>query len=108
MEEWPSLRHTVRRLFRFSGQKKEAIEPLKGALVVRRGLSPDYYFFLDVFAKNNNAEIIVDRRVTERRRLPRNSDVERRSVDRRDSLPATWLREGCLMVGLPYPNKQLE
>ena len=49
-------------------------------LVVRRGLSPEYYRFLRIYAGANRIQLVVDRREGERRRR---THEERRRVDRR-------------------------
>jgi hypothetical protein len=61
-----------------------------GLAIVRRGLSRDYYFFVDIFATQNRLQVIVDRRVTDRRRRPEDVSRDRRSTDRRGALPKTW------------------
>jgi hypothetical protein len=60
----------------------------KETVVVRRGLSENYYFFLDVFAKHNNVDMIIDRRTSERRRLPREVPTDQRRSDRRSDVKA--------------------
>ena len=52
-------------------------------LVVRRGLGLAYYFYLSVFARENNLNLLVDRRIGERRSGSKSSAVERRASDRR-------------------------
>lgn len=59
-------------------------------LIVRRGLSPAYYGFLQVFAKANGFEVILDRRVGDRRRRFDRFSKERRADDRRTQEPPTW------------------
>ena len=73
------------------------------ALIVRRGLSPDYYFFAEIFAEQNSLEVVLDRRVDdERRRRSGEVSAERRCNDRRGALPATW-DEGDIVVA-PKPR----
>jgi len=57
-------------------------------LVVRRGLSSSYYFYLSVFAQENGIELIVDRRLAERRTRSSSRGGERRGGDRRIDRPA--------------------
>jgi hypothetical protein len=59
-------------------------------LVVPRGKNPDYYGCLQVFAEANEIRLIIDRRVRESRRGWVAVPVERRTRDRRRSLPSTW------------------
>jgi hypothetical protein len=42
-----------------------------------------YYFYLSVFARENNLNLLVDRRIGERRSASKSSAVERRASDRR-------------------------
>lgn len=58
--------------------------------IVRRDLSPEYYFFFEIFARQNGLKVIVDRRVDDRRRRPGDVPEDRRSTDRRSSPPPTW------------------
>jgi hypothetical protein len=67
-----------------SSQRKEIV-------VVRRGLSENYYFFMGIFAKHNNVEVIIDRRTGERRHLPREVPTDQRRSDRRSDLKAWWI-----------------
>ncbi len=77
------------------------------ALIVPRGLSDDYYFFLKVSADANDAELIVDRRtLAEVRRQARPIDVERRVGERRRPLPETWETSGFITVERPDPPRQ--
>jgi hypothetical protein len=58
--------------------------PPDGLLIVKRGLSPAYYFFCGVFAKERGLEVVPDRRVAERRRWQRETPrADRRTDDRR-------------------------
>jgi hypothetical protein len=57
-------------------------------LVVRRGLSSSYYFYLSVFAQENAIELIVDRRLGDRRLRSSALARERRGGDRRADRPA--------------------
>src|SRR2546422_3417288 len=47
-------------------------------LVVRRGLGLAYYFYLSVFARENNLNLLVDRRIGERRNASKSSAGGRR------------------------------
>ncbi len=57
-------------------------------LVVRRGLSSAYYFYLAIFAHENGMNLIVDRRLGERRIRSSSLDRERRGSNRRLERPA--------------------
>ncbi len=57
-----------------------------GLMIVRGGLSPAYYFFCRVFAKEHNLEVIPDRRMNDRRRLENSTTVDRRHGERRSGV----------------------
>ena len=73
----------------------EPVEPSQEkTIIVRRGLSEDFYFFLKVFARHNHAAMVVDRRKDERRHFSREAVKERRhDSDRRDASPASWTHD---------------
>src|SRR5687768_4717234 len=62
---------------------------ITGKLVLRRGLSEIYYFFLEIFAKQNDVDLIIDRRIGERRHMPREVPKDQRRSDRRKGPPMT-------------------
>jgi hypothetical protein len=66
-------------------------------LIVRRSLSPAYYYFLQTFAEANRLEVVIDRRVTDRRLVRSRTFRERRLADRRGLPPSTWI-EGDFVV----------
>jgi hypothetical protein len=69
------------------------------ALIVPRGLSDDYYFFLKVSAQANDVEFIVDRRAPgDLRRQTQPVAAERRLGDRRGPLPPSWQTYGFITV----------
>ena len=77
-------------------------DQLGALLIVPRGLAPDFYFFCDVFAKQRRATLVVDRRVDERRRLPRDVPLDRRREhDRRGHPPSTWIEGSFVLVRNP-------
>jgi len=67
-------------------------------MIVPRGLDPSYYFFTEITANANDIALIVDRRVLERRMGVQSADVEQRSGDRRTPPPASWTRDGFMVV----------
>jgi hypothetical protein len=68
-------------------------------IVVPRGLSQDYYRFLELTTRANGDQLVIDRRMAERRhRLPRQRFGERRASDRRRSAPTSWIRDGVIVV----------
>ena len=80
---------------------------LMKALIVPRGLSEDYYFFLRVSAEANNVELIVDRRkLGELRCQERPVPAERRVADRRRPLPRSWQTDGFISVDRREPSDQ--
>ena len=85
-----SGRTLIDRLFRRSSRPDLRVRPAKEVMIVRRGMSSDYYFYLQKFAIANDVELVQDRRVDNRRRWPRHVHTERRNSDRRGPLPMTW------------------
>lgn len=76
-------------------------------LVVRRSLSENYYFFMGIFAKNNNVHMIIDRRTGERRHLPREGPTDQRRSDRRNDRTASWVsREDFFVARDENSNKR--
>jgi hypothetical protein len=69
------------------------------AIVVPRGLDPSYYFFTEITATVNGMAFIIDRRRVERRRGAQIARLERRTSGRRTDLPASWARDGFIVVG---------
>jgi hypothetical protein len=70
-------------------------------LVVRRGMSADYYKFLHMAARANGTEFLVDRRGIDRRRESVDLDGDRRNRDRRGLPPATWVRDAFVSIQRP-------
>ena len=68
-------------------------------LVVPRGMSAQYYEFLDIATRINGERIVVDRRLTHRRRQPHSAAAERRNVpDRRGPIPSSWDEDGLIVL----------
>lgn len=68
-------------------------------LIVRRGLSAEYYAFCEILAKTNAAEVLLDRRFQERRRWqPLYVVQNRRRADRRGPVPSTWTEGNFILV----------
>ena len=68
-------------------------------LIIRRGLAPDYVLFLETTGRLNGIEVIVDRRVGDKRRGPHvEATSERRVAERRGPEPETWRRSGFISV----------
>jgi hypothetical protein len=58
--------------------------PARDLLVVRKGLSPAYYFFCKMFAQERGLVMVLDRRRESRRRRQRpTASIDRRAEDRR-------------------------
>lgn len=70
-------------------------------LVVRRGMDPDYYRFMQITAHANRTELIVDRRRAERRQDAPRPEVDRRRSDRRADPPPTWSNDGFVALTRP-------
>jgi uncharacterized glyoxalase superfamily metalloenzyme YdcJ len=75
----------------------QAESVMKNTMIVPRGMDPGYYTFLRITAKANGEELLVDRRLRERRAAQQNGP-ERRAADRRGSLPRTWTEDGFLLI----------
>jgi hypothetical protein len=76
-------------------------------LIIRRGLASDYVLFLETTGRLNDIEVIVDRRVEERRGPQVETPSERRVAQRRGPEPETWRRSGFISIpprktGLPW------
>jgi uncharacterized glyoxalase superfamily metalloenzyme YdcJ len=67
------------------------------AMIVPRGMDPSYYTFLRITAEANGQQLLVDRRLRERREAQQ-TGVERRVSDRRGPLPQTWTEDGFLLI----------
>ncbi len=67
-------------------------------LIVRRGLSGWYYQFLRMFGAHRGLEIVVDRRVGERRGNQHSVPEDRRSGDRRGPTPPTWAEADFIVL----------
>ena len=79
----------------------EPPEPSQAAadmLIVRQVVSPSHHFFLQVFAREQNLEIVQDRRGGERRRRAASHPEEKRTTERRGPKPATWLDGDFIVV----------
>jgi len=89
----------VKRLFQ--SPKQAPTDGVTETIIVGRGLSSAYYFFIEIFAKQNSVNLLLDRRVAERRRLPRDIVAERRVTDRRGPMPTTWSQEDFVSISGP-------
>ena len=69
-------------------------------LIVRRGMSAEYYSFCRILAITNRVPVLVDRRVGDRRqRLENYWGIERRGgADRRTTAPGTWTDSQFVMT----------
>lgn len=90
-------KRVVGRLFGRSKRTEQQDEAGSEVLIVRRDMSPQYYFFFEIFAKQNRLNVVVDRRVDERRSRPGHVFAERRASDRRGPPPPTW-DEGDIVI----------
>jgi hypothetical protein len=92
-----SGRTLLRRLRRiWSGT--DPIGPAREVLIVRRAMSPAYYFCLQKFAVANDVDLVQDRRLDNRRRSPRRVPEERRNDDRRAPPPSTWAQGDVVVI----------
>ena len=68
------------------------------ALIVSRGMDPAYYAFLRITTKVNGQNLVVDRRLRERRCGAAQTLLDRRATDRRGQAPITWVRYGFMTI----------
>jgi len=80
-----------------SGMKNVGGSVAMQAMIVPRGMSPNYYTFLRITAEANGQQLLVDRRLRERRAALQ-SGVERRESDRRGPVPRTWTEDGFVLT----------
>jgi hypothetical protein len=77
-------------------------------LIVRRNLSPAFYFYCRMFAKENGVTVVPDRRVNDRRRRQRATPtIDRRNFDRRDPSSDGW-QGGEFMILRAKPRRPPE
>ena len=67
------------------------------AMIVPQGMDPSYYTFLRITADANGQQLLVDRRLRERR-AAHQTGIDRRRSDRRGPLPRTWTEDGFLLI----------
>jgi hypothetical protein len=67
-------------------------------LIIRRGLAPDYLLFLETTGRLNGINVIVDRRIGERRGPHVEITPERRVAQRRGPEPESWTRNGFISI----------
>ena len=68
------------------------------AIIVRRGMRPEYYNFMEITSRVNGVELVLDRRLVERRRTPGVVAPERRAIERRGPPPPSWIRDGVILL----------
>lgn len=90
-----------RHLFRKRDRATREPGPTSDLMIVRRGLSPSFYFFCQVFAKEHNLVVVPDRRAHDRRRRERATPtIDRRAQDRRGE-PPRWRSEDFIVLRDP-------
>jgi hypothetical protein len=67
-------------------------------LIVRRGLSREYYDFLNVAVAANRDKLVIDRRRGEGRLQVDSGPDGLDSTDRRAAPPETWTRDDVIVV----------
>ena len=91
----------LRHIFRNRKWAEQEPKPEPDLMIVRGGLSPTFYFFCNVFAKERGMELVPDRRATERRRRQRaTASIDRRQNDRRQH-SSHWPHEDFIIVRDP-------
>jgi hypothetical protein len=98
---WLNPVGVFRQIFRKRESANREPRPQPDLMIVRRGLSPSYYFFCRVFAKERNLAVVPDRRMRDRRRHQRATPtIDRRAQDRRGD-PVNWPVEDFIVVRDP-------
>lgn len=93
-----AFRHILRSRKRRKGAEAAATRDL---MIVRRGMSPAFYFFCRLFASENSLHVVPDRRAADRRRRQRATpSIDRRRFDRRMA-ENQWMKEDFLVVRDP-------
>jgi hypothetical protein len=73
-------------------------------MIVRRGLSPAFYFYCHVFAKEHGFAVVPDRRLRDRRRRQRSTPtIDRRNLEERRGEPVRWRHEDFIIA--PDPRR---
>jgi hypothetical protein len=72
-------------------------------LIVPRGSAEAYYEFLGITTGANGDQLVVDRRVAERRQMTEDRPDDRRASDRRGPPPVTWERDGLIVLPRDSP-----
>ena len=98
---WFSRASGVLRSFGNRKRVEGAPAPEQDLMIVRRGLSPAFYFFCNVFAKEHDMKLVPDRRVNERRRWQRATPPSDRRQNDRRSNAAPWPKEDFIIVRDP-------
>jgi hypothetical protein len=103
MRFWrPKVAGHVPGLFERVILRRAPAKPSTDLLIVPRGFAPDFYFFCEVFAEQRRAKVLTDRRVNDRRHLPRDVSADRRGEhDRRGPTPATWKAGNFVLARSP-------
>jgi len=93
-----AFRHILKRRKRRKGADAAATRDL---MIVRRGMSPAFYFFCRLFANENGLHVVPDRRAADRRLRQRAAaSIDRRRFDRRKA-ESQWMKEDFLVVRDP-------
>jgi hypothetical protein len=68
-------------------------------LIVPRGETDEFYEYLNITARVNGDELIIDRRRDQRRRFKNSAIGKRRAEeDRRGPIPDRWERDDVIVV----------
>lgn len=78
----------------------------RNVLIVKRGLSPEYYAFCEILATANAAEVLLDRRSEERRWQPPYTGQDRRHADRRKLEPLAWTNSNFVLTRISLAENQ--
>ena len=95
---WLSRAGGVLSIFGNRQRAEIAPAPEQDLMIVRRGLSPAFYFFCNIFATERGMKLVPDRRVKERRRWQRAAPASDRRRNDRRSNAAPWPKEDFIIV----------
>jgi hypothetical protein len=89
---------TFREILDRRKQASDSGDAAADLMIVRRGMSPAYYFFCRLFAQENGLKVMPDRRAADRRRRQRpTASIDRRRLDRRKA-DNHFVRQDFLIV----------
>lgn len=106
----PAVASTAKRWLRRLATRLFPTAPVapdtRPVLIVKRGMSHEYYVFCEILAKVNAADVLLDRRLRERRWQPLYVEQERRRTDRRGRVPSTWTNGNFILTRISVTGNE--